>query len=394
MQPAGAGVVPNGEISSAIPKSEVICVGTIKSVGELGHGLFDSGTGYTADAQVESAEVSVEAVLSGSLPGTHLHFLYPAPPSPPRMSSNYRHYPQVVAGERALFFLRRSPRPQDGGSEAFALYSPFALPAPLVPIGNASLEGVLAPATPLRRVILTLVRALEVPDGAIRLECLKRLGEVGYLLNAKPDGDRFDYAVTDRLVFGEPFSTPQSAATDLEGFVKSRVLPTVLMQTMNGSTEVRERAILTLGRLQDVAMIPMLAKIADRQYKLEETGEAVSLLTFYRNPAATRPLVGLLSDSNPNVRSQAAAALRQLADPVAVPSLLEHLDDSDPDARYSIVSALYAATNTPDHPDTASFQAQEDKYVSFWKKWATEHQEKVDLLRAQFLAPLPTKATP
>ncbi len=393
IQPAGAGTVPNGRIHSAIPQSDLICVGTVKSVGELGQGLFASGTGYTTEAQVESAEVSVEAVLSGSLSATHLHFLYPAPPSPPRMSSNYLHYPQVVAGERAIFFLSRQPAQQDG-SGSFVLYSPFALPAPLVPIGNASLEGVLAPATPLRRIILTLVRALEVPDSAIRSECLQRLGEVGYLLDVKPRRYSDEYGVKDRLVLGEPISPPPSAAPDLEGFVQSRVLPAVLKQTMNSDAEVREQAIFALGRLQDVEMIPMLAKIADTQDKPGETGEAASILIFfYRNPAATRPLVGVLGDSNPNVRSQAAAALRELADPVAVPFLLEHLDDPDPDTRYYIVTALYAATDTPEHPDMALFQAKEDKYASFWKKWAAEHQDKVAALREQFLAPLPPQTT-
>ena len=60
--------------------------------------------------------------------------------------------------------------------------------------------------------------------------------------------------------------------------------------------------------------------------------------------------------------------------------------------QWAFAAALLAATNTPSYPGTENSQDQEDKYVTFWKKWATEHQEKVDFLRAQFLAPLPTKA--
>ena len=390
--PANAGVVPNGGIDSAISKSDVICVGTVKSVNELAQGLFDSGTGYAAEAGVARADVSVETVLAGSLSGTRLHLLYPVLPSPPQMSSTYRHYPQVVAGERAIFFLSRLPSQRETDAESFEFYSPFALPEPLVPIGTASLKGVLAAATPLRRLILTLVRTLDVPDKAIRSDCLQRLGGIGYLLYVKPGVYNDEYGVKSRSVFSEPVSTPQSAGADLESFVKSRVLPPVLKLTMNSNAEVREQAALTLGRLQDVDMIPVLTKIADKQYKPGENGEAASILGFYRNPAATRPLVGVLDDSNPSVRERAAYSLRELADPVAVPSLLEHTDDPDPDARYFIVTALYTATNTPEHPDMMLFRADEGKYVSFWKKWADEHQDKVTTLRDQFLTPPPARA--
>jgi len=396
-QPVSAGIVPDGALHSVLPKSDVVCVGTVRSVGEAGHSLFKVGTGLSVEAQVAGAEISVEAVLSGNFSGTRLHLLYPAPLSSPRMSSNYTPYPHVVVGERAVFFLVKPPisndkAPEDKEARSFLLYSPFALPSPIIPIGNVSLTGVLAAATPLRRVILTLVRALDVPDNTIRLDCLQRLGGVGYLLDVKPGVYLDEYAVKDRLTLGESVSTPQSTATDLESFVKSRVLLAVLGLATNSDAEVREQATFALGRLQDVDVIPALAKIADKQYKPGETGEAAFILRFYRNPAATRPLVGVLGDTNPNVRSQAAAALRELADPVAVPSLLEHLDDPDPDARYFIATALYTATNTPEHPDMALFQAKEDQYVTFWKKWALDHQDKVAALREQFLAPLPPKA--
>jgi len=139
-------------------------------------------------------------------------------------------------------------------------------------------------------------------------------------------------------------------------------------------------------------VIPALAKLADKQYHPGEQGMAAGVFGQYRNPTATRALVGVLGDSSPNVRSQAAYSLRESADPLAVPFLLEHLDDPDPDARYSIVAALYMATDTPLCPGPVIFHAKEDEYISFCKKWAVDHQDKVAALREQFLAPLPTKA--
>ena len=180
-------------------------------------------------------------------------------------------------------------------------------------------------------------------------------------------------------------------SSSLEAFIRARILPAVLKLTTNSDADLRDQAISAAGRLQDVGVIPALAKIADRQYKPGFVSMTSAILSQYRNPEATRALVGVLGDTNPNVRSQAAESLRESADPVAVPFLLEHLDDPDTDARYYIVTALYTATNTPEYPGTVLFHDDGDKYVTFWKKWATEHQEKVDFLRAQFLAPLPLR---
>ena len=183
-------------------------------------------------------------------------------------------------------------------------------------------------------------------------------------------------------------------SSSLEAFIQAKILPAVLKLTTDKDADVRDQAVLAAGNLQDVGVIPALAKLADKQYKPGEQGMAAGLFGQYRNPEATRALVGVLDDSNPNVRERAAYSLRESADPIAAPFLLEHLDDPDPGARYSIVTALYTATDTPQYPGTVLFHEDEDKYVTFWKKWADEHQDKVALLREQFLAPLPTRAAP
>ena len=56
------------------------------------------------------------------------------------------------------------------------------------------------------------------------------------------------------------------------------------------------------------------------------------------------------------------------------------------------MTALYTATNTPQYPGTVLFHEDEDKYITTWKKWSADHQDKVAALREQFLAPLPLKA--
>ena len=385
--------LPGGSLEFALPKSDVVCVGTIKSTSEAGQNVFRLGPHALIDCQDASAEVSVEAVLSGHFSGTRFHLNYPAYPAGAvhkGMSFPSNFYPHVVAGERAMFFLSKAT---GDGADTFSFFSPFARPAPIVPIGESSLAGILTAATPLRRVALTLTRGLDVPDKTIQLDCLQRLNVIGNLLYVmqsvhKPGTYDDEYELKNRLAFGEAVLTPESVASSLEEFVKAQILPTVLKLTTASDTDLSEQAVITAGSLQDVGVIPKLVNIADRHY------EAPLAIGNYRTGSAVRPLINALASKNDDVRAQAAYALRNFADPLAVPFLLDHLEDPNPDAQYYIVTALFTATDTPQYPGTQLFHDKTSDYIALWKKWATDHQDKIKALRAQFDAETPANASP
>ena len=329
------------------------------------------------------AEVAVQNVLKGKIsPKSITVAFYKNVPK----GLNPTPFTELAADETDILFLKTT-----GDAASFTLSQPSSHGKSEITLGDVKVSPIPADALPLRAVLLALTDALGSGSKPVKMECLDRIGSAGYLLYAKAGVYVDKTAVERRSNLGEPLLA-DSGPSSLEAFIRARVLPTVLKLTTDSDADLRDQAILAAAHLQDVDVIPALAKIADKQYKPGQQGIAASIFSEYRNPDATRALAGVLGDTNPNVRSQAAASLRELADPVTVPSLLDHLDDPDPWAKYYIVTALYTATNTPEYPGTVLFHADEDKYVAFWKKWADEHQDKIATLREQFIAPLPTKA--
>ncbi len=377
------------EVPVLVQKADVVCIAKVVSIKQVTATKFEANHGgphgppVLIDAQSAVAEVAVQSVLKGKISPRSIevaffkNVLSGFNPSP---------FTELAVGETDILFLKTT-----NNETSFTLSQPSSYGKSKIIIGDAKIAPIPATIPPLRAVLLALTDALVSGSKPVKMDCLDRLGTAGFLLYAKAGVYVDQGAVALRSKLEEPLIA-DGVLPSLEDFIRARVLPTVLKLTTDKDADLRDQAVLAAARLQDTSVIPALAKLADKQYKPGQLGMAADAFSEYRNPAATRALVGVLGDSNPNVRSQAAAALRESGDPVAVPSLLEHLDDPDPRTRYNIAAALLAATNTPSYPGTENSQDQEDKYVTFWKKWATEHQEKVDFLRAQFLAPLPTKA--
>ena len=377
------------EVPVLVQNADVICIAKVVTVTQGAPTKFEANHRGPVfiDAQSAVAEVAVQSVLKGKLNRKSIGVAFfknvhytsnPLNPAP---------FTELAAGETDIIFLKATD-----DETRFTLSQPSSHGKSKITIGDTKIGSVPVAAPPLRAVLLVLVDALVSGSKPVKMECLDRIGSAGYLLYAKTGVYVDEAAVTDRSKLGEPLMA-DGVPSSLEAFIQARVLPAVLTLTTDKDADLRDQAVLAAARLQDVGVIPALAKIADKQYQPGELGIAADVFSNYRNPAATRALVGVLGDSNPNVRSQAAAALRESGDPVALPSLLEHLDDPDPGARYNIVAALFTATKTPSYPSPDHFHEDEDKYITFWKKWADEHQEKVDLLREQFLAPLPVPKT-
>ena len=368
------------ELPVFVQQADAICVGTVKNVEFQGQTSVTIGRrdGQPVMAQTDNevATVAVEDVLKGDLTQTVIKISFD---KNAYTAFNRTRFAQLTTGERAVFFLTATP-----DKSVFSLTQPSTEGYSKILIGATPLTQ--HSTSPLRSTLLTLTRALSQSTKTVRINCLERLASTGFLLDVSPDKGTDRFGVKARQDIGESPVSDVASAASLEQFVKTKILPSVLQLTKDTDMDVRDEALIAAGNLQDVSVIPQLATIADKNYAAPIT------IGSYRTPDAARPLIRILSSKNADVRAKAAYSLRELADPLAVPFLLDHLDDPSPDARYYITTALYTATDTPSYPGTVIFHAQEDKYVSFWKKWADEHQDKVALLREQFLAPLPSPA--
>ena len=381
---------PNPELPVLVQDADAICIGRITQIEDLGPTQVDLGHWNSvtnkpvpSNAMEAVAEVAVRTVLKGKITQKSITVSFY---KNVHQGRDQTFFTELAAGETDIIFLKTA---QDGAH--FSLFEPNSAGKSKIALGDAKIGLIPAAAPPLRAALLTLVDALGSGSKPVKMECLDRIGSASYLLYVRAGVYVDKTAVERRSNLGEPLMA-EGVPSSLEALIQAKVLPAIMKLTADSDADLRGQAVLAAGRLQDVEVIPALAKLADKQYQPGILGEAADTLSRYRNPNATRALVGVLGDTNPNVRSQAADSLRESADPVAVPFLLEHLDDPDPDARYSIVAALYMATDTPLCPGPVIFHAKEDQYVSFCKKWALDHQDKVAALREQFLAPLPTKA--
>lgn len=383
---------PDPELPVLVQGADAVCIGRITQIKDLGPTQVDLGyrNSYTNElsptaAMSAVAEVAVQSVLKGKIRQKSINVTFY---KNVHQGENPTFFTELAAGETDVLFLEAT-----GNGARFTLSQPNTDGKSKIVLGDAKIGPVPASAPPLRAALLALTDALVSGSKSVKMDCLDRIGSAGYLLYVKAGVWVDKGIVARRTALGEPLLA-DSPSSSLEAFIRAKVLPAVLKLTKGSDADVRDQAVLAAGRLQDVGAIPALAKLADKQYQPGIVGEAADVLSEYHNSEATRALVGVLGNSNPNVRSQAAYSLRVSADPVAVPSLLEHLDDPDPGARYSIVAALFMATDTPLCPGPVLFHGDEDKYVTFWKKWAEDHQDKVALLREQFLAPLPPQKTP
>jgi HEAT repeat protein len=111
-----------------------------------------------------------------------------------------------------------------------------------------------------------------------------------------------------------------------------------LVGLLNGEPEVREAAAEALGALGRPALAMLFESLKDSD-RLVREGAAKALGLFRRGPPeAVRPLVGLLKDRRA-VREAAAAALARIGSP-AHAALLAALKDSDPLVRQGAAKAL------------------------------------------------------
>ena len=104
--------------------------------------------------------------------------------------------------------------------------------------------------------------------------------------------------------------------------------------------EVRWIAIQDLEESRSAESIDLLIRaLKDQDYSSIRWRAAVAL-GHRKDPRATTPLIGALSDSNLHVREEAVTALGAIGEPDSVPSLISSLEDPARSVRLRAQAAL------------------------------------------------------
>jgi len=124
------------------------------------------------------------------------------------------------------------------------------------------------------------------------------------------------------------------------------------MMAKDDAADVRQAALLALGRLGDARALPGLDALL-ASAKSTERAQAATALGRIHERSATAKLLPLLADGDPAVRLAVIDVLGELADPAATEALIAHLDTSDGKERQHLIQAL-AAIDLPALPSLAT----------------------------------------
>ncbi len=135
--------------------------------------------------------------------------------------------------------------------------------------------------------------------------------------------------------------------------------------------EVRARAVLAAGRLQDTTSIPaLLPLLRDKVPNVRR--EAVFALGQIGNRAARAPLEGLLADKDPEIVALACEALGKLGDPQAAARLVPVLRRGTPAQKMRVCESLWRLADTSATSALLAALNDRDPAVRWRVLWALE----------------------
>ncbi|MGB3405467.1 MAG: HEAT repeat domain-containing protein [Microcoleaceae cyanobacterium] len=216
------------------------------------------------------------------------------------------------------------------------------------------------------QVLQRLVECLGDPRGMTRLSCAQILGKIGE--PATP-------ILIEALAHHDNVVVRRAAAKTITLIADKRAIPQLLHSFLNDAdTVVQSSSVGALARMGEAAVVPLLDILESPETPESGKGHAAWALTFIGLPAKpylyramsndsaavrsavvgaiakiaeTEPsqelfdiLVNSLSDSDSDVRCEAAAVLANLRYPGAIANLIELLHHSDSESRRSAALAL------------------------------------------------------
>lgn len=317
--PAAAAPVPALDFKQLTEASQVICVGAVEGVRDLGAVEHEYG-GRTLTLERKLASLRCERGLKGEVkPGDRLAVEFLG-------SQQYLlPYVSLEAGGVGMFFLAR------GEGDSYRLASPFhgRQVAVLAAPDNADAAPVLEK---IEREFLNTVRKGGPPEALTALDRLFLLDSRGLV----GEGEQIMRGLSNQQV-------------------REAVGGTILALRIRGGEP---------EALEQVRALP--ASVTDRHSYARWQHNLLTVIGQLRDKKALPFLNKLLVGESPALRREASRALTTLADNTSIPFLVRGLQDEDVDTSYNSLIALSRVTGKPG-PGRDEFEQNRRKYVEEWK---------------------------
>lgn len=310
--------VPQLRVAELVEASDIIAVGTILTIADVGPSSVTTAGGVVSARQI-LATLATDRVLKGRA-ATSLEFQLVLPDAGIG-------YGGVAAGDYRMFLLK-------GSGEPYQLVSPY----------YPSLAAVRGP-SPVAGTALDRV--------------FESLSEVANATN-------------------EPETNRQSAIFALWGATSRFATDGLMVALDDHAPAIRAGAAASLLASGDMRALPV-AESALSVANPNVPSEVLHNLTVaieqgLRRPQAIGALGRLMVSPNIHARRSAARALREVRSPLAVDALVRALDDVDGEVRYAAVVGLAEITAQPRWgPSLPEFHQNQQRYIDFWKNWRKQN---------------------
>jgi len=307
-----AAPIPILNIEELTKRADVVAVGTVTAISELGRISQSATTGQVAGRRM-AAQLLIDQVVKGPQL-TSLQFQFALADVPGAALG------VVDAGSYRMFFLKRQ-------SDRFELADPY-YPSLVASQGHQS----------------TSATAYE-----------KVLEEVAFVVGA-----------------GQALAHQKREAIDTLWGIRHPVSTSALRAALkDGDSNIRLSAAAALLKINDSSALPT-AETALTQGDPNASPETlqnlrVAIAQGGRDPQAVESLARLVSKGDVETRRAASSALRSMRSPAAANVLANALSDNDEIVRYMAVSALAEVNREPEWgPSLPEFQADQQKYLNHW----------------------------
>ena len=321
-RPAAAVPVPVFHIGALVRGADVVAMGTVVGVTDMGAITVDVTHGYRTSGHRKSAALVIDQVLKGdsSLKSIQLRFID---------TDEFVGYRDVVQGQYGVFLLKQ----RDDYYEFVSSYYPFITALAGTVVSGGAIDGIVEASA-------AILRSRDASTG-LKGEAIGVLGQVD--LKSAGSMAALTFALGDR-----------SEA------VRGVALGALLRAGDSNALAMAEAALLRPDAQTSPELRRRLLIVISQEFSVD----ALAIPTLGR----------LLAAPDTDTRRAVAQALKRTHSDVVVGLLAIALNDSDIEVRHKAVMGLSAATNQLEwSPSMLEFTMHQERYMQHWTEWLRNH---------------------